>query len=169
MTFSRERGITLKRENRLLQAAEMYLKGTYQHIIAERLGVSKSQINDDLQLIKKRWRESQIIDFNEAKQKELEKIDLLERTYWDAWERSTGEKTKTRTSKAGDSSSASIEKEMLIGDPRFLQGVERCVDMRAKILGTYAPVKVDGSVSIELTAADLIKAMREGALEVKDD
>jgi hypothetical protein len=93
---------------------------------------------------------------------------LLEETYWAAWQRSIQEKTKTRTSKTGDTNSASIEKETLLGDPRFLQGVERCVDMRAKILGTYAPVKMDSSVSVEITSAELIKAMREGLTEMAE-
>lgn len=156
---------TEERERDLVTTTEMYLKGKKQWEIAQEIGVSVEQISYDLRDIRQRWRESTLVDFNEMKQRELEKIDLLEQTYWDGWQRSTQEKTKTRTSKTGDTSSASIEKEMLVGDTRFLQGVERCIDMRAKILGTYAPVKVDSSLSVEITAAELIKAMQQGLEE----
>jgi predicted transcriptional regulator len=157
-----------QREEDLVVITRMYLQGKRQYEIAEVIGVTREQISYDLKEIRTRWRESTLVDFNEMKQRELEKIDLLEETYWAAWQRSIQEKTKTRTSKTGDTNSASIEKETLLGDPRFLQGVERCVDMRAKILGTYAPVKMDSSVSVEITSAELIKAMREGLTEMAE-
>lgn len=158
-----------ERENDLYRTTQLYLKGKTQAEIAEELEVSREQIKYDIAIIQKRWRESGLIDMNESKQKELARIDTLERTYWEAWERTLEEKTKTRTEQstsgkgdkdAGKTAKATIEKETLLGNPAYLSGVQWCISERCKILGIYAPAKVaptnpegdkpyDGSVSDE--------------------
>jgi len=130
-----------ERENDLQRIAELYLKGWYQSAIAKEIGVAQPQIAYDLKEIRQRWRESSIRDFDEDRNQELERIDILEREYWSAWERSKEEKTRTRQTKHGDISSASVEKETLLGNPAYLSGVERCIELRCKILGLYAPIK----------------------------
>src|SRR5262249_28077339 len=56
--------------------------------IAQRLKVSRQQIGNDLKVLQRRWQESALADFNAKKVAELAKMDELERTYWEAWERS---------------------------------------------------------------------------------
>lgn len=136
-----------ERENDYRRITDMYLQGKTQADIAAALGVSQPQISMDLATIQKRWRTSTAINLDEAKQKELAKIDTLERTYWDAWQRTLEEKTKTRTeqSKTGDKSGAAkatIEKETLLGNPAYLSGIQWCISERCKILGIYAPSKI---------------------------
>jgi hypothetical protein len=77
----------------------------------------------------------------EAKQRELERIDVLEREYWQAWENSKGEQQRSTASKQGELSRAQIVKYESAGDPRFLAGVQWCVEQRCKMLGLLAAVK----------------------------
>lgn len=140
-----------ERERDLHLTTQLYLKGKTQAEIAEELNVSREQIKYDLAIIQKRWRTDTTINLDEAKQKELARIDNLERTYWEAWERTLEEKTKTRTEQstsgkgdkdAGKTAKATIEKETLLGNPAYLAGVQWCISERCKILGIYAPAKV---------------------------
>jgi DNA-binding transcriptional regulator LsrR (DeoR family) len=68
-----------QREEDLVQITRLYLQGRTQRDIAEVVGVSQGQVNHDLKLIQQRWRESSIVDMNEAKQKELAHSDEVRR------------------------------------------------------------------------------------------
>lgn len=130
-----------EREAHLYKVQTLYLQGKTQVEIAEETGVSQPQISYDLTTVQKRWRQDTTINIDEAKLKELSRIDILERTYWTAWERSLDEKVKTRTEKfSGDDGKgkASVEKETLLGVPAYLTGVQWCISERCKILGLYA-------------------------------
>ena len=141
-----------EREYDLRRITDMYLQGKTQAEIGETLGLSQPQISYDLAEIRSRWRTDTTINLDEAKQKELARIDTLERTYWEAWERTLEEKTKTRTEQStsgkgdkdsgGKTAKATIEKETLLGNPAYLSGVQWCISERCKILGIYAPAKV---------------------------
>lgn len=133
-----------QRERDLERTTSLYLKGKTQQEIADELNVSREQIKYDLKVIQERWRNDTTINLDEAKQRELSRIDELERTYWQAWERSLDERTKTRTEKySGEDGKgkASIEKETLLGLPAYLTGIQWCISERCKILGLYAPIK----------------------------
>jgi hypothetical protein len=130
-----------ERERDLERISAMYLQGYTQTYIAEEIGVSQPVIYRDLDEVKKRWRESSVMSMTEAKARELERIDVLENTYWDAWRRSNEERTKTRTSATEAGKAAFVEKETLIGEKRYLEGVQWCIEQRCKILGILAPVK----------------------------
>ncbi len=137
----------IQRENDYRRITDLYLQGKTQAEIAETVGLDQSQVSRDLSTIQARWRSDTAINLDEAKQKELAKIDLLEREYWTAWQRTLEEKTKTRTeqSKTGDKSGAAkatIEKETLLGNPAYLAGIQWCISERCRILGLYAPTKL---------------------------
>ena len=122
----------------------MYLKGKTQTEIGQEVGLSQPQVSYDLADIQRRWREDTTINLDEAKQRELSRIDELERTYWQAWEKSCNERTKTSTEKvSGDNgrAKASVQKEEMLGNPAYLAGVMNCIQERSKILGIYAPEK----------------------------
>ena len=130
-----------EREAQLVEIKDAYLRGDTQMSIAQRFGLSQCQISRDLATIQRRWRESSIVDLNEAKRRELERIDVLEREYWQAWEASKGEQQRSTASKTGDVARAQVVKYESAGDPRFLAGVQWCVEQRCKILGLLAAVK----------------------------
>ncbi len=133
-----------------MQITRLYLQGRTQRDIAEVVGVSQGQVNHDLKLIQQRWRESSIMDMNEAKQKELARIDEVEIQFWEAWERSKNERTRARQESDGKSKDgkpnvvrATMEKEQRDGNPAFLAGVMSCIERRCKLLGLDAPAKAE--------------------------
>lgn len=145
-----------EREDNYRCIADLYLQGKTQAEIAVSVNLDQSQVSRDLAVIQRRWRENTAINMDEAKQKELSRIDTLERTYWEAWKSSAGEHTKTRTEHfvlKGDEDAEDSEKqtivgkvitdiEMLLGVPAFLAGVMSCIERRCKILGLDAPTKI---------------------------
>jgi len=133
-----------QREQHLVEIARRYLHGMSQMEIAAELELSQSQISRDLKVLHDRWTKSALVDLNEAKARELARIDNLEREYWDAWRDSRGERLETNTEqiagdKTGDRKKVSIKKVKLEGNPDFLAGIQWCIEMRCKILGIYQP------------------------------
>lgn len=134
--------------------AKLYLQGKYQAEIARQLGVSQQQISKDLRMLHRQWRASAIRDFDARQEQELAKIDLLERTAWEAWECSLHprELTLTEQTEGGDVPDehgkvhpkspvrrASVRRENQAGDPRFLERIDKCIERRCAILGLEAP------------------------------
>ena len=109
--------------------AELYLKGKFQSEIARQCEVSQQQISQDLKAIRAAWLAAGIRDFDAIKSEQLAKLDVLETTYWQAWEDSD-----KRVNKLG---------ELMAPDPRYLAGVESVIDKRCRIFGFYSPVKIN--------------------------
>jgi hypothetical protein len=134
-------------ESRRTQVANLFLQGLKrQGELAQRLGVDRSTISRDLKVLNARWKEAAVRDLDAAKGQELERLDQLEREYWRAWEQSkqpheTTTKEQTTTAE-GERLKAGIRKEEQYGDPRYLAGVQWCVDKRCQLLGLDAPRKV---------------------------
>src|SRR6516164_9311218 len=78
----------LERERDLRETAALYLRGLTQLEIAQRLNVSRQQISYDLKVLQRRWQESALADYKAAQASALARVDELERTYREAWERS---------------------------------------------------------------------------------
>lgn len=131
-----------------IEVARYYLQGKYQHEIAQLLGISQQQVSFDLKAVQSHWRDVPGLQLTELKTKQLAKIDLLEQEYWEAWQNSKKPKDVTNTSKEGDRIRVGKRSEPRNGNPQFLQGIERCIAERNKMLGLYAATKS------ELTGAD---------------
>ncbi|MBW4441862.1 MAG: hypothetical protein KME10_11625 [Plectolyngbya sp. WJT66-NPBG17] len=146
-----------QREKDLEVVAELRLKGWSMRRIAEYLEVDASTICRDIQLLEKRWKEAALRDFDTERAKQLDRLDLLEREYWSAWERSQESKESTiseqlRNAAVSDDGSPiagggrirqMTRTEQKIGDPQFLAGVAKCVAERSKLLGLYIDTKGD--------------------------
>lgn len=131
--------------------------------IAEKLGISQGTVSIDIRALHRIWLKSALIDFDEAKARELAKIEALEEIHYDAWIRSR-EDAETQTQKMmteGEGEGASSRKEMTktakgqVGNPRFLDGLQWCSEQRLKIFGIYAPTKVEMSWRKELEQAGI--------------
>jgi DNA-binding MarR family transcriptional regulator len=135
---------------------QLYVKGMFQSEIAEKLGLSQGQVSQDIKAIQARWRKNTEHNLDEHKAVELAKLDELERTAWNAWERSTAERTKKRTLTKGErnedgqivGSGGSVDVEQRDGNPAFLETVLKCIDRRVKILGLDAPVKGENTDTV---------------------
>lgn len=186
---------TIQRERDLLQVAEMYLRAETQEAIAVAIsenypsfGITRQQIGYDIKKLIKRWLKSQLINIDEAKARELAKVDRLEREYWDAWERSKEDKetvTKEKIErvaaqpeddKAGRAddkagrAKVQMRSEGQVGNPAFLSGLQWCIERRCKLLGLDAPQKqeISGPEGSPIVATNTI-IVREYVKENEGD
>ena len=145
------RKVQRRRDNKRI--GELYLRGWSQAEIAEELSLSVPTISRDIATLHDDWIKSSLVDYDEAKAKELAKIDRLEYEYWDAWLRSCEDK-ETETVKgiavgASKDALTPLRKEQTkreegqTGDPRFLTGIQWCINKRCEILGLDAPNRTD--------------------------
>lgn len=137
---------------RRTKAWEMYLRSKSVPEIAKRLRVSEALIWDDLKQSREFWAE-RVRSLEDQRVEEVARLDQLEREYWEAWEKSGLEKEVETVEEVpmqggiGGSGSLSVSKVTTqktgqVGDPRFLEGVLRVIDRRARLLGLDAPTKV---------------------------
>lgn len=127
-----------------VEIARRYLKGELQSTIAEALSITQQQVSYDLARIREAWQRSALVDFSTVQAREMARIDLLEREYWIAWDRSCTPRhiTKTgRTTGEEVKDTASITTEERDGNPVFLQGIQWCIEQRCRIFGLYEPEK----------------------------
>lgn len=152
-------GAQIARDRRRI--ADLYLQGWIQADIADELHLSQPTVSRDLAALHKQWIASALVDFDAAKGSELAKIDRLEREYWRAWERSC-EDAETVTQKGVEAAGQQRKEATKVvkgqsGDPRFLAGVQWCIDRRCKILGVDAPTRQEitgkdgGAVEVDVT------------------
>lgn len=148
--------------------ARLYLKGEIQVDIAAQLGISQATVSRDIKFIQNEWQTERVYDINEAKQRELAKIDNLELEYWQAWRRSCenkqivnrkgllgAEDPKTKKRTMIGNIEVTERNEGQAGDARFLDGVMDCIKQRCAILGVEAPKRT------ELTGKDGAELMPE--------
>lgn len=132
-----------QREYDLQEISKLYLQGWIQVKIADYLAknrpytITQQIISRDIKTIQERWKASAVRDFDEAKAQELAKIDNLELVYWSQFEASKEPIIKRKTAKKvdGQTTEATQEVSLGTGDPRFLQGVQWCIERRCKLLG----------------------------------
>lgn len=124
--------------------ADLTLKRWTQVQIAEHLALSQPTISRALTSIYKQWESDAIQKIDTLKMRELEKLDMIERTLWKAWEASIGETTKKKVSKietpnaSGTSNNrqrVEISQEFENGNPQYIKLILECVDKRARLLG----------------------------------
>jgi len=158
---------------RRARIASLYLKGKPQHAIAEDVGVNQSQVSRDLKVLEGQWRASALLDINDVKMRELARINQLEVEYWDAWEESK-QNYQQVTNKASGSRTRVKYKEkttkdmILFGDPRFLAGVQWCIQKRCEIFGLNAPQKFEGRMVDEFENMSLEELAKRAGLDSPD-
>lgn len=136
-----------ERERDRRNISRMYLQGRLQAEIAVELNISQPTVSRDLAYIQKQWAVERLDDFVEKKNIELAKVDNLELEYWEAWKRSQKDaemRIKKAVEAGGETRKEAQERiEGQVGDPRFLAGVQWCINKRCEILGLDAPKKQD--------------------------
>ena len=105
--------------------------------------LSRRMISYDVQKMLKRWRDKAVGDVGVRKAEELARIDRLETEYWEAWDRSKESSKTVQAKKGGESQTVIQTVKDSDGDPRYLQGVQWCIEQRCKIIGLYAPVRTN--------------------------
>lgn len=128
---------------------ELHLKGYRNWEIALEIGkvrpykISPQQVSYDLAKIKARWAERTTLKLDEHKQRELERLEVLEREYWEQFE---------------DSKGVGRDGKPIAGNPEFLLGIQKVVELRAKLLGLEAPKQshVSGDLNVQQSAKLLV-------------
>lgn len=147
------RDITQKQYDRA-RIAQLYLRGYSQYAIAQEMSMTRELVAFDLRVIRKDWKQSAIVDMNEAKHKELHRIDMMEKELWEAWEKSkltrdittTRQKRRGLNSQNGDvpvdqTTEAGKRTEQRDPNAAYMDRIGWCIEMRCKILGLYAPAE----------------------------
>lgn len=150
-------------ENRRRKVAAMYLRGTSQGDIAERLEVSVSTVERDLSIVRERAKLAAVRSIDEHKAAELETIDRIEREAWKAWKRSQKDAI-TVTRKEGDTKETTVRSQGQAGNPAWLDTVLKCVDRRCRLLGLDAPQQIDLNIH-DMTDDELAEQERQLGIE----
>lgn len=146
----------IQRDKLKNQVTELYLKGlSYRSIKAvldeeNTTSVSIATIGKYVNGTIQEWKDERLKALDDIKETELRRINKLETTYWDAWEKSVQEhKKKTDKQKAVPNKKTgamdvkqaekSVHIEERYGNPQYLAGIQWCISMRCKILGIEAP------------------------------
>lgn len=145
--------ITARRD----RVGSLWLRGYTYKEIADVVGITVSNVGNDLHHIRQLWVERSGRNVGEIRAEELAKLDALEWEYWQAWRRSVGEMTKTVESTTKGEDTITITKETEAGDPRYLQGVERCIEERCDILGLRAPQRSEVAQTVVYVDSELGK------------
>lgn len=143
-----------EREADLNLITELYTKGrSYREIafeVNQRHGrkITYQTVSNEIKKLLKEWEKSRNEIIDHQKFVELAKIDRLEKTYWDGYDKSCQPVKKTSTKKKGsvkqvDNVEMVSNEETRVGDPRFLDGIKWCIEQRCKIFGINAPQKFD--------------------------
>lgn len=118
--------------------------------------LSEGQIRYDIDVIEQEWIETKIRAFDKHRAIAIAKVEKLERTYWEAWNRSRRKKrkiTKSESKSEGvgaegddfyqDSESRKEEVEGRVGDKDYLKGLQWCYEQYAKLTGAYKASKME--------------------------
>lgn len=158
--------------------SELSLKGCTQQRIAEiineryrqagsKITITAASVNIDIRKIREEWERSGLLNVHEHKLLQLKKIDALESEYWRSWQKSIEKPTKRTLSKkisyrsGQEIKQTESREEDFYGDPRFLDGINKCIQQRCSILGLTKEEKttVDGGmiITIEESTVGLIE------------
>jgi transposase len=145
----------LTREQRRNLVLEHYLRGWSFSKISKELKVVRSTISKDISAIREEWRRSRADSFHSEQLHELARIDAIEREAWAQWESSKAEEVTTRAETEvliTEENGRQVRKpgaERVIrvtktrnADPRYMDTIRWCVEMRCKLLGLLAPSKM---------------------------
>ena len=155
----RLRGTVLAK--RRYDVAQMNLAGMTLREIGEKLGVNAATVCRDLDWVREEWRKAAVENFDQARAIELARLNLVERKYWEAWNRSTEDKVtrieaygtpggqcgatlrvanhdaERRATMIHDAERTTYrweKTETQSGRPSFLEGVLKCIGKRWKLL-----------------------------------
>lgn len=148
--------------------AKLWLKAVPYRSIAEQVNehnksegkdyeISYSQVAYDIKAIMEEWREERLDLVDLYIDRELKKLDQIERECWVAWENSKkGKKsikldggdigTDIRDITGGTIKEQSLEES--VGDPRFFDKIMACMEKRKDLIGYGQPKKVEFSGSV---------------------
>lgn len=139
----------------VVRALDLFLEGNTVSQVLEIINserdhnssLSRTRLYREMSVLLKMWRESYMSDSNAVMARELARLEKLELAYWNAWENSqtTEEEyeeiqiTGTGFGKYGDNNINQLHKRTRkrerSGNVDFLNGIQRTIEMRYRLLG----------------------------------
>jgi len=145
----------------------MYLTGKPVSDICAKVGLTTLTVNRHLAKLRQQWLADSQEEHAIRVSMELAKIDHLEETYWDAWEKSKASRVKVAIKQQGDPMVV-VEKtrsrEKSVGQTQFLEGVRWCIERRSKLLGLDAPERRQIFGAMTLQVYEQIVDARDGPM-----
>ena len=165
-----------ERESDLSFVADCVKNGDKRVVIHEKLSamrsyaVSAAMVDQDCSEVESRWVGTFIKGQTLAnlKSRELARLEMLEEEAWKAWQRS---KTPGQVEKFGvldsvPSKEKSVTAVKRDGDPKFLELLLKYSEHRAKLLGLFAPIKIDADAESALKTTEELDDFRNAYIEV---
>ena len=133
--------------------SEMWVQKVPQRIMAERLGISQSQVFREIQKLKQRWQASADCNTKEVIADSLEELRYCKARLWEAYERSckdaeisTTSIVKGRVGKDGvalpDLTKAQKVAKGQTGDPHILNSIAAIIEQECRIHNVIGPQKI---------------------------
>lgn len=121
--------------------------------------ISISRVSQIIAAATEEWKKEQSKSIEEKKMVEIEKINNLEKIYTDAWQRSllAAETTISKMEPGRTPAAKKKLKEVIktiresAGDPRYLQGIQWCIEKRCELMGHDAPQKIEANLTGTIT------------------
>lgn len=135
--------------------------------IAHTLDLNPHIVRQHLTPIREQWQRRAQLDRTEALGRELLTLDELERAAWDGWHASRRDEITTTTTHADKGDSEQIKRVTHAGDINYLKVVERCVEMRCKLLGLPPPLNDEPELMVRTD--DLAEVFRLMARYERDE
>lgn len=144
-----------QRERDIATAGQLFCKGWSYQAIADHINernaangdnytLTRMTIYKDIKGLLDEWRRDNADTAQTYIYIELQKLDIMERETWKAWEASKTGQSKEKI-KRGDNNFKETTKETTAGDPRFLEIMLKIQQRRAKLLGYDAPDRLEVS------------------------
>lgn len=116
--------------------------------------ISFRQVGYDLQHVREQWQDTRLDSYEKHINEELARLDSMEMELWKSWRQSQNDAVKTRVEKVLSEADADADPELIIakvvetteagpGDISFLRLIIDVQRERRKLLGLYAPAKLD--------------------------
>jgi predicted transcriptional regulator len=173
-----------QREAQLIKIEEMSIEGISQYEIAEKFGLSQSQVSRDLKEISKRATETEPAD--KAKHRDqLRKVSVhMRKKLFTAYNRSTKDKevqTKKKVVIQGAESDAlkggrkakgpsecmeaSLRSEGQCGNPAYMSEIGKCLDREAKLFGLNVVEKLELRSGDKPVQVKFVRVIQKGTIE----
>lgn len=124
--------------SRRVAVMRLYCAGKSMRDIGEKVGCSATTVHFDVRHCLQSFGRLTEQTTRKMIARELARLDTIEKECWEAWEKSKGESSKTRTRKKqrgnANEFEAVNETTQRAGDPRYMKLILECIEKRARLL-----------------------------------
>ena len=151
--------------------ANLYVRGYSPEQITRKLGCDRADVLKCISIARKRWRKRASKAYDDLIAHEVAKLDEVERSAWDGWDRSLREEVQTGNEETegpkGPTIKTSVKRVTKAGSPAFLQTITATVKQRCELLGLTKGESEDTTADDAPEVVELVIDTREEAEEFR--